>query len=180
MDNSVTFSEVVLFEEIPYEGVSFIYDDLPGLLNDIDGVAAYRPIRAEVRLFKRGEGIMAEGHIDATLKLRCDRCLNAYSHVISLSYSYILMPNSGDHLKDEVDLKDGDLDISFFNGVSIELSDIFREQIVLSLPVKRLCRKACKGLCPYCGKDLNTGRCMCKGYVKESPFKVLEAIRIQI
>jgi len=37
-----------------------------------------------------------------------------------------------------------------------------REQILLALPSRRLCREECKGLCPTCGADLNAGRCDCE------------------
>ena len=36
-----------------------------------------------------------------------------------------------------------------------------REQIVLGLPLKPLCREDCRGRCPSCGKNRNTGPCGC-------------------
>jgi uncharacterized protein len=35
------------------------------------------------------------------------------------------------------------------------------EQIYLELPMKPVCREACRGLCPTCGADLNAGSCAC-------------------
>ena len=39
---------------------------------------------------------------------------------------------------------------------------MLREQFVLAVPFAPLCREDCKGLCPQCGIDLNTGTCACE------------------
>ena len=39
------------------------------------------------------------------------------------------------------------------------LEDVLREQVVLAVPVKVICRQDCKGLCPHCGKNLNLEQC---------------------
>jgi len=36
-----------------------------------------------------------------------------------------------------------------------------REQVFLSLPARSLCGEDCKGLCPRCGKNLNSESCNC-------------------
>jgi uncharacterized protein len=41
------------------------------------------------------------------------------------------------------------------------LEDVLREQVLLSLPARTLCREDCKGLCPRCGHNLNTDPCEC-------------------
>ena len=42
------------------------------------------------------------------------------------------------------------------------LEDVLREQLVLALPMRTLCIEECKGLCPQCGKNRNTGACKCQ------------------
>jgi uncharacterized protein len=44
----------------------------------------------------------------------------------------------------------------------VDLTPNMREDIILELPQRALCTAGCKGLCPYCGKDLNKGSCRCK------------------
>jgi uncharacterized protein len=46
-------------------------------------------------------------------------------------------------------------------GSSVELDETVREEFVLSFPTKHLCSEECLGLCPVCGKDLNTEKCSC-------------------
>ena len=50
-----------------------------------------------------------------------------------------------------------------FSGDIIDLKDCLVEQILLSLPMRIICNPDCLGLCPECGKNLNTGKCQCSG-----------------
>lgn len=47
-------------------------------------------------------------------------------------------------------------------GRFLEIDNDVREQILLSWPMKILCRPDCKGLCPECGENLNSGDCKCR------------------
>ncbi|MBE2254377.1 MAG: DUF177 domain-containing protein [Myxococcus sp.] len=52
-----------------------------------------------------------------------------------------------------------EIDAEPFDGKTIDLDPIVREQVLLALPVTVLCREDCKGLCPTCGQDLNENDC---------------------
>ena len=56
-------------------------------------------------------------------------------------------------------LEDADQDT--FDGKVIDLNPIFREQLLLALPMYAVCDEACKGLCPECGSNLNKTQCDC-------------------
>jgi uncharacterized protein len=55
-----------------------------------------------------------------------------------------------------------DLDVFAYDGESIDLEPLLREQFVLAIPYAPLCREDCKGLCSQCGTDLNSGTCTCQ------------------
>jgi uncharacterized protein len=44
---------------------------------------------------------------------------------------------------------------------AVDLLPILEEEVTLNLPLQILCSDTCLGLCPTCGKDLNTGMCSC-------------------
>lgn len=46
------------------------------------------------------------------------------------------------------------------NG-KLDLDDTVREELLLSFPMRFLCREDCPGLCPKCGKPLADGPCGC-------------------
>jgi uncharacterized metal-binding protein YceD (DUF177 family) len=63
--------------------------------------------------------------------------------------------------EEDVELSDRDMVVAFYRGSQLDLGHMVREQLFLALPMKRLCREACAGLCPACGINRNTGRCDC-------------------
>jgi uncharacterized protein len=66
---------------------------------------------------------------------------------------------------EEVELEEKDTRTAFFTGTKLAIADILREQILLALPMKALCTVECKGLCPACGTNLNSGGCACPAEV---------------
>jgi uncharacterized protein len=60
------------------------------------------------------------------------------------------------------------------------LEDVLREQVLLSLPARTLCKADCKGLCPHCGVDRNTQTCTCAEAEFEPRWEALAGIRSRI
>lgn len=60
---------------------------------------------------------------------------------------------------DGIRLERDDLDVSFLpaGATVLRLEDVVREQVLLEVPIRPLCRPDCRGLCPRCGADLNAG-----------------------
>jgi len=52
-------------------------------------------------------------------------------------------------------------DRSSYKTSGLSLEDVVREQVLLSLPSRTLCKEDCKGLCPRCGQNLNLESCSC-------------------
>jgi len=51
--------------------------------------------------------------------------------------------------------------MTVFNTDKIDTTNDVREFALLSVPMKKLCKENCKGLCPKCGSDLNKEKCKC-------------------
>jgi uncharacterized protein len=60
------------------------------------------------------------------------------------------------------ELTDDDVDLYGYDGEEIDLTPLFRDQVVLAVPYAPLCSEDCKGLCPQCGADRNLETCDCK------------------
>jgi len=43
----------------------------------------------------------------------------------------------------------------------LDLTEAIRQNAIVAIPMKPLCREDCAGICPKCGKDLNQGECGC-------------------
>jgi uncharacterized protein len=52
--------------------------------------------------------------------------------------------------------------VSYYEGDGLDLADVVREQVLLALPMQKLCRPDCQGICPVCGVNRNETTCQCK------------------
>jgi uncharacterized protein len=77
---------------------------------------------------------------------------------------------------EEIKIDEGEAEIGFYAGDGMELEDILREQVLLLLPMQKICREDCKGICPHCGKNRNEADCQCKGGNRGQPLEALRDI----
>ena len=90
---------------------------------------------------------------DFALELDCDRCAKPINVPLQIKIFHTLVTHLNDENNDELLL---------VNELRFDLDELVTEDIFLDLPAKFLCSEDCKGICPKCGKDLNTGSCSCE------------------
>ena len=90
---------------------------------------------------------------DFVLELCCDRCAKPISVAQKVDIFHTLVTHLNHEANDELLL---------VNELRFDLDPLVTEDIFLSLPSKFLCKEDCKGVCPKCGKDLNTDSCSCE------------------
>jgi uncharacterized protein len=109
-----------------------------------------------VRLVKAHNQIILHGDLSLNARFSCDRCAASFDTILNPAYQmvYLIGNHSGDKGAADVTYLPADAD-------KIDLSNDARDYAVLAIPMKKLCREDCKGLCFKCGKDLNEGECDC-------------------
>jgi uncharacterized metal-binding protein YceD (DUF177 family) len=125
---------------------------------------------ADLELYADGTHAFAAGTFKGYLTVACSRCVNPVKLNLDETLRVTFMPPSEIAPDDEPDpaaedgaeVAEGDLDVFPFDGEKIDLEPLFREQFVLAIPYAPLCAEDCKGLCPQCGIDRNTGTCSCE------------------
>ena len=125
---------------------------------------AYRivaPVELGFDIHKDKDKFRLVGRVKTVLELPCSRCLEPYSLPVDQTFDLRYHPQSDASAEAETEVEDEDLETSFYRDEQIDLNDLLREQFYLVLPMKPLCREDCKGLCPECGTNLNTGTCDC-------------------
>ena len=115
--------------------------------------------KVDVQATRAAEKVQLVGSVTATVAFECDRCLSSLAAKVEQSFDLLYLPPLG--MGDEHELHDDDLSIAFYQGQAIDLDDLVREQVELTLPMARLCGEACRGLCAECGANLNEGQCAC-------------------
>ena len=135
-------------------------DWLEGGFGDNRIVGLEGSLYSRIKISPAGSKIIVEGFLSGRLVLRCDRCIEPFIKDLSKGFSvYVsVIPFKGGV---EVELLEDDLDLDFLDGGMLDFDCIIREQLILAVPIKTLCRKECRGLCPVCGCNLNTSTCSC-------------------
>lgn len=102
------------------------------------------------------------GGIRAVLALACSRCLERFEAPEEMTVDLLYLPDSENRGHWDGEIAEEDLSVAFYRDGVIDLRQLVREQFRLALPMKPLCRSACRGLCPACGVNRNTQICGCE------------------
>ena len=160
-------------EDIPPEGLRLEFEEGPEILADCFPLK--KPLSARVFLKKQGINVKAKGRVETAVVLTCDRCLESFVLELKEEFDVEFRPVASMPLREETQLSREDLEVIFFEGDEVPVDELVREQVILAVPYKKLCRESCRGLCPRCGKNLNEGPCGCE-IRRDSPFAVLKQL----
>ena len=132
------------------------------------------PLKVDVVAELVGSEIRVRGHLDARLEACCDRCLTDVGIPIGRDFDLVYRPLQMIAREEEIEVPQKELEVGFFSGNGIELADVVTEQVILSVPMKVVCRAECRGLCPICGANRNVRPCRCVPPHDVSPFASLK------
>ena len=116
---------------------------------------------AEVLVGSEGE-VRIQGRYTVVMESECDRCLGRARFPLDAAFDLFYRPSATLKGADEVEIDEGEAEIGFYENGGMELGEILLEQILLALPMQRVCSEACKGICPACGRNRNEGACNCR------------------
>ena len=109
-----------------------------------------------------GDSVHVRGHLSARLGVDCARCLEPFALKVEQEIDLFYLPHgSGVEEEEDVELKDRELVVAYYASARIDLGESIREQLILGLPMKRLCREDCRGICTVCGQNRNSVACEC-------------------
>jgi uncharacterized protein len=115
---------------------------------------------AELLANTEGE-VRIKGHLSVKMESECDRCLARAQFPLDAVFDLFYRPTESLSAEEEVAIDEGEAEMGFYQGTGIELEDVLREQVLLMLPMQRVCADDCKGICPVCGKNRNETSCDC-------------------
>ena len=115
---------------------------------------------AELVAHSDGE-VRIRGRYTVEMSAQCDRCLGGARFPLEGSFDLFYRPMSFIAKDEEIEIEEDETEIGFYEGGGLELEDILKEQVLLSLPMQRVCSEDCKGICHVCGKNRNETECDC-------------------
>jgi uncharacterized protein len=126
---------------------------------------------------ERIKDIRLTGSLDSSFELACARCLEPVEQSVVRSFDLLYRPLGADAGREELSVTSAEAEVSYYEGEGLLLEDALREQVLLALPLKAICREDCKGLCPHCGKNLNFEQCSCAEPMEDPRWSALKEIR---
>jgi uncharacterized protein len=154
----------------------------------------YRPEASTVlraTFLRSASGVLVQGSAELPLLAPCKRCVAEVHLAVPVRFTLNLVPAQGErkHATDAAPEEDSDADTSgsfdlaeadldTYQGKTIDLDPILREQLLLALPMQVVCREDCRGLCGMCGQDLNEAACGCESKRIDPRLAILKDIKL--
>jgi len=109
-----------------------------------------KDLRSLVRISRTREGLLLQVEGEAHIEVMCGLCLVEFYLPVKFEFEELYQFPS--RHREVTDL------ILPFDGY-IDLRSLYREFLILAMPIKPICQPDCKGLCAVCGTNLNVTTC---------------------
>jgi|SRR5271168_4550918 len=136
-----------------------------------------QPIAVAISHYRAGTEVFLSGAVAAAARANCARCAEEFTATHDRAFHYVLAPKAI-AAEDDKDLRDEDLEFSLYDGDHIDLASLVREQVLLALTERPLCREDCLGLCPRCGINRNEAACNCRSEPADKRLAVLRTLKV--
>jgi uncharacterized protein len=147
------------YKEFPAKAsVEAVADEFDQFAEDVSQVNS---VKAELAIQRSEEEFFCQGKVFASFQIECSRCLQPYEKLIKQKTDFVICSEAY-HEKIREDRID-DEDYVYFSGsdLRVDIADLVRQVLVLSVPMMPVCSDECQGLCPQCGTNLNKSKCEC-------------------
>jgi uncharacterized protein len=148
-------------------------------IQDLDEeIKLTHPIEGTIRLVHSTEGVLLSGQLHTEVELTCSRCLESFSTAVDFTLEEEFRPTIDIRTGAKLPLLDGEDVATLIDSQHIiDLFEVMRQDILLALPPRPLCKPDCAGLCSQCGQNLNEGPCTCEQPLGDPRWEVLRTLR---
>lgn len=120
--------------------------------------------------------VRIKGHLSVEMECECDRCLCRARFPLDSRFDLFYRPSAALNRDQEVAIDEGEAQMGFYEGMGVELEEVLREQVILLMPMQRICTDDCKGICPVCGRNRNESSCDCRVETVDDRWSALRNI----
>jgi uncharacterized protein len=107
---------------------------------DIGTMTFPEPLKLKIEAWKSGDDLTIDAHLEGERSFTCSMCLEEFNNLFEKDFTL------------HYDIKGRD---------SVVIDPEVRDEIILDHPIRILCSPQCRGLCPFCGANLNEEKCDC-------------------
>ena len=114
--------------------------------------------KIQLRMDKRHNQIVLDADLSLEAKFECDRCITEYIQPIETKFKHVYL------FGNEIPENDENESVTYlsYEADKIDISQEIYDYAEIAIPLKKICRTDCKGLCSRCGTNLNVKTCECK------------------
>lgn len=139
---------------------------------DMEAISVNQPVEVVGCVVNNGNVLELIAHVVTGITVQCSRCLDEVQ--IPLEFDFTERYCQCDSTKADKDLEE---DCIEFQGEFIDLSQAVRENVLISQPLRFLCKDDCPGLCPQCGNNLKEGQCNCRKEEVDPRLAILSQLK---
>ncbi len=151
-EGKITLNEIAEFGTVTFSG----------------GTYKFSEVSVKGSIINIGGSLELKATVTGEYETPCARCLKP---VMSSFDADIYEDLTGEDANEELIVK---------NGNEWNLAELVLSDILLELPMVVLCSEDCKGFCPTCGKNLNSGTCSCESEEWDSRFDILKNFKADL
>ncbi len=174
---SETDPGVLVLDELAEGFTNLEFSIAPELLElEDDRFVFPEPLGCTATVARSLETYNVKARIDCLIRGECCRCLAPAEMQVRADMQLLVQRREAAEEELEA-LEDQEMDILDPGAKEMDLKEHMRDDVILELPHRLLCKEECKGLCPTCGRDLNEGSCSCSGEAADPRWAALGNIR---
>ncbi|MEN8614332.1 DUF177 domain-containing protein [Dehalogenimonas sp. THU2] len=113
---------------------------------DIDGYMV--TVKGEVQLIRTNLSVLVKANLETALPLECCRCLRDFDCALKVTFQEEFLPTLDVMSGLPVDVEDPDETFTIDEHHDLDLREAVRQYVILSQPMKPLCRMDCPGIAP--------------------------------
>lgn len=123
-------------------------------LEPFEGIEFPQPAQVHLELQGAGKILEIAGAVDVGLRAECVRCLEDVSRDLHIEVN--------EELETSPEAQGDPFDASnVLAGDRLDVGYLTTQLVCSAIPIGLLCKEDCRGICPRCGENKNSGACTC-------------------
>lgn len=148
-------------------------------LGELDVTGFEQPLHVTVEITRTAGTAYLKGTVETAVRLQCARCLELFLWRLTSDFVLVVKQlREGEVLRESG--QDDDEATSMlmlpWGENEVDIAPYVRDAVILTLPMKPVCREDCSGLCPVCGKNISAGPCGCVEDHHDSRWEALKGL----
>lgn len=112
-----------------------------------EGLKVTRPVSVRLHLVNTGTSVLITGTAETEVEAECGRCLEKFRLPLKVNIKEVYSKHPAEHPGlAQVELKEEDFVYPIEKDNTVDLAETIRQNLLLALPIKLLCRQDCNGI----------------------------------